>query len=178
LGRMVDVVGGSTFSYLVHTVTLYILRSQMQFDHLGIIVYDLAEGRKVLTDVLGVREWTSEFSDSVNRVCVQFGRGRCGPCYELIAPLSADSPISNALASAHRVINHVAYVVADLEVAGEMFRERGCMPIGQPKPAVAYGGRRIQFFVTSLRFITELIEAPEHTHRFDWGKPGSAYARD
>ena len=35
-----------------------------------------------------------------------------------------------------------------------------------PKPAIAYGGRRIQFFVTPMRFIVELIEAPYHRHEF------------
>jgi methylmalonyl-CoA/ethylmalonyl-CoA epimerase len=35
------------------------------------------------------------------------------------------------------------------------------------RPAIAYGGRLIQFFVAPSRLMIELIEAPEHEHRYE-----------
>jgi methylmalonyl-CoA/ethylmalonyl-CoA epimerase len=46
-------------------------------------------------------------------------------------------------------------------------RAQGCCPAGAPQPAVAYGGRRVQFFVSPLRFVIELIEKPDHMHTFE-----------
>jgi hypothetical protein len=37
---------------------------------------------------------------------------------------------------------------------------------GTPKLAVAYEGRNIQFLMSPLNFIVELIEHPEHEHVF------------
>ena len=43
-------------------------------------------------------------------------------------------------------------------------RSVGCVATGDPRPAVAYGGHMVQFWVSPLRFIVELVEAPEHEH--------------
>ncbi len=40
------------------------------------------------------------------------------------------------------------------------------MPTGPATQAVAYGGHRVQFLITPLAFIIELIEAPNHTHEY------------
>jgi hypothetical protein len=32
------------------------------------------------------------------------------------------------------------------------------MPLGEPRPAVAFGGARVIFFLTPLRMIVELVE--------------------
>jgi hypothetical protein len=42
--------------------------------------------------------------------------------------------------------------------------DQDCVPTGEPKPAIAYGGRRVQFFFTPLHMIVELIEALDHRH--------------
>ena len=138
----------------------------MQFDHIGLVVRNLADGRAALEALLLVHEWTTEVIDPGNCVCVQFGRDPSGVCYELIAPLGADSPITKALSSGKNILNHVAYLVPDLAVGRERLRAAGAAPTAEPKPALAYGGRSIQFFVTPMRFIIELIEAPGHEHRY------------
>lgn len=87
-------------------------------------------------------------------------------CYEIIAPLHAGSPVSRTLRTGDRILNHLAYRVDDLPHAAEDLRRQGCVPAGEAKPAVAYGGRSIQFFLAPLRFIIELIEAPQHVHAY------------
>lgn len=138
----------------------------MLFDHLGIVVKSLARGRAGISAMLRVTEWSAEFVDAVNGVKLQFGRDASGMCYELLEPLGPDSPVQGALAQGRAILNHVAYQVTDLAAAAAHLQKEGCARTGDPKPAIAYGGCRIQFFVTPMRFIVELIEAPDHRHEF------------
>ena len=138
----------------------------MQFDHLGLVVKSLAKGRKSLTEVFLIQAWTAEFRDEVNGVLLQFGRDPAGVVFELLEPLDESSPVYNALVTGKGILNHIAYRVADLCLNAERMRAAGCAPTSEPKPAVAYGGHKIQFFITPLRLIIELIEAPDHAHEF------------
>ena len=137
------------------------------FDHLGLIVPEIVTGREFLASTLGITHWTPVTDDEGLQVSVQFGSSAAdGLVYELVAPFGERSPIANALRTGKHILNHVAYRTANMEQAGKLLRTQGCYPAGEPQPAVAYEGRRVQFFVTPLRFIIELIEKPEHVHAF------------
>jgi methylmalonyl-CoA/ethylmalonyl-CoA epimerase len=138
------------------------------FDHIGLVVGDLASGRAFLAPALGVRRWTAVFDDTVNGVRLQFGADATGVCYELLEPLGEASPVRRALTTGRAILNHVAYRIGDLDTAAEALMLQDCVATGEPKPAIAYGGRRIQFFMTPLNMIVELIEAPDHQHAYDW----------
>jgi methylmalonyl-CoA/ethylmalonyl-CoA epimerase len=138
--------------------------SGLQFDHIGLVVKDMAEGREFLGGTFGIEEWTEVFEDPGIGVYVQFGRTEDGPCYELIAPLGEQSPVANVVKSGKNVLNHVAYLTPNLDIGGEMLRDKGCGSAGPAKPAVAYGGARVQFWITPQRFMIELVEAPGHQH--------------
>jgi methylmalonyl-CoA/ethylmalonyl-CoA epimerase len=139
---------------------------EVQFDHVGIVVAELRIGRQMLRDHFSVTQWTATFSDTLNDVHVQFGRGSSGPCYELIAPFSARSPVRRVLRTANNITNHLAYRVGDLVAARTGLTEADFVPIGEPKPAIAYGGAAIQFFMSPLFSLVELIEAPDHEHEY------------
>ena len=136
------------------------------FDHSGVVVKTLEKGRRSMQQTLGISEWTAELEDPINGVHVTFGRDPCGVVYELLAPLDAQSPVQGALQSRKNLLNHVAYLVPNLREAAARMRTAGCAPTADPKPAIAYGNRMIQFFVTPLNIIVELIEAPGHCHIF------------
>ena len=138
----------------------------MKFDHAGVVVGQMAAGRDHLSALLGITQWSEEFADPGIGVYVQFGLDPSGMCFELVAPLRDDSPVSRALAVRDRILNHVAYLVPDLEAETARIRRLRCLPAGPAMPAVAYGGKRVQFFVSPLYFIIELIEAPDHAHRY------------
>jgi len=89
-----------------------------------------------------------------------------GPCLELVVPLGDHSPIAGALRGGKHILNHVAYRTSDLTAAGERQRAQGCLAAGDAKAAVAYGGKRVQFWISPLRFMIELVEAPEHRYAF------------
>jgi len=93
-------------------------------------------------------------------VRIQFGVDRSGIRYELVAPLGEDNPVSGVVKSGKNVLNHVAYLVPDLDTAMEKMLAQDAVPLGPPMPAVAFNNRRVVFFYTSLRFIVELIETP------------------
>ena len=134
----------------------------MKFDHIGVITKDLSSGRAALESFLEITGWSAEFPDPINGVFVQFCLDSSGTCYELIAPLGDHSPVTNALSSRRNILNHVAYLVPDLSAARERLRDAGAVPTGDPNPAIAYGGKPIQFFLTPMHFIVELIEATDH----------------
>lgn len=137
-----------------------------RFDHLGLVVKSLDKGRKHLTNILQISDWTEDVTDSVNGVEIQFGRDPTGLVYELLSPIDEQSPVFAALKGGKAILNHVAYVTDDLGAGASHLVRNGCASTRSPKPAIAYGGARIQFFVTPLRTIIELIEAPDHAHCF------------
>ena len=137
-----------------------------RFDHLGLVVKQLIKGRERMSALLCIADWTGPIEDVSNGVRLQFGRDPSGVVYELLEPLGEDSPVYSALQSGKAILNHVAYRVPDLGAGAAHLAAAGAACVSDPKPAIAYGGRPIQFFVTPLRFIIELIEAPDHVHPF------------
>ena len=148
----------------------------LHFDHVGIVVSDLEEGRAHLQATLGITRWTEAFDDHGIGVRVQFGIAENGPALELIAPLGENSPVALALRTGHRTLNHLAYLTEDIVASAALLAEQGCAAAGPAKPAVAYGGRAVQFFVSPLRFMVELIEAPGFVHEFSAGAESEAGA--
>jgi methylmalonyl-CoA/ethylmalonyl-CoA epimerase len=139
----------------------------LQFDHIGLVVSDMADGRAFLEEMFGLDRWTKVFEDPGIGVYVQFGRTEEGPCYELISPLGEASPVATALKRGINILNHVAYLSRDLDTDAQRLQELGSMMAGPAKPAVAYGGARVQFWITPQRFMVELIEAPGHEHAYE-----------
>ncbi|MHA6334666.1 VOC family protein [Qipengyuania sp. CAU 1752] len=140
--------------------------SHWTFDHLGVVVKSLARGRGTIGPVFGITSWTEEHTDPVNGVRLQFGRDRAGVVYELLEPIGDDSPVAGALKSRKDLLNHVAYLIEDLDRDAAHIRAQGAVPTSEPRPAIAYDGARIQFFMTAAGFVFELIEAPGHSHKF------------
>jgi methylmalonyl-CoA/ethylmalonyl-CoA epimerase len=129
----------------------------MRFDHIGVFVPSLEEGRRHLEGLLGVTRWTEPVDDPGLRVFVQFGLDDSGVRYELVAPNGEKNPVSGALARGANLLNHVAYRVEDLESAMARLRAGGAMPLGPPRPARAFDGASVVFYLTPLRFVVELI---------------------
>ena len=138
----------------------------MRFDHIGIVARTLVDGRNQLGPLFGIAEWTREFLDPLIKVYVQFGRDPSGVCYEIIAPLGDDSPVLRTLRKMDRILNHVAYLVPDLDATGAKLRTLNSVQASEITPAVAYGGARVQFFMTATGFLVELIEDPGHEHSY------------
>ncbi len=138
------------------------------FDHVGLVVKSLVVGRKSLHRIYPSIVWTQPLVDPVNGVEIQFGKDQAGVVHELLVPLDNDSPVATALREKRNLLNHIAYRVPDIEIAATHMKQARCAPAAPAKPALAYGGRLIQFFITPINTIIELIEAIDHVHLFDY----------
>jgi methylmalonyl-CoA/ethylmalonyl-CoA epimerase len=130
----------------------------MRFDHIGIFVPDLSQGHELLSALLPIVRQSEIFRDPLLEVAVQFLYDPSGICYELVAPFGPNNPVDAVLKTGKNVLNHVAYRVDDLDDKLTELRAAGCLPIGEPRPAVAFGGRRVTFLFNPLNFIIELVE--------------------
>lgn len=130
----------------------------MIFDHIGVFVPSLESGRAHLETFLGIKTWHEAVEDPLLKVKVQFGEDTSGIRYEAVAPFGEGDPVTPVLRSGRNILNHVAYRVGDLVGKLAQLREAGGLPLGPPRPAVAFAGKRVAFVLTPLRMVVELIE--------------------
>lgn len=131
----------------------------MEFDHLGVFVKTLEQGRAVLESIVPIAAASDPVHDPLLRVSVQFLRDTSGIRYEIVAPNGQGNPVDAVLSEQRNTLNHVAYRAKDFDAQVARLREARCMPLGEPRPAAAFGGARVMFFLTPLRMIVELIES-------------------
>ena len=130
----------------------------MDFDHIGVIVNRLEDGVAYFKNVLHVNKFTDQIVDPLQKVRLILAYDENDICYELLSPLSDDSPVQFAMVKKTNIINHIAYRVDDLDAQYDFLRKHGHMPLGSATPAIAFGGKRVQFFLNPLNFVVELIE--------------------
>jgi methylmalonyl-CoA/ethylmalonyl-CoA epimerase len=143
------------------------VNSALLFDHVGLLVGDLDAGADVLSNMLKIEGATPRFDDVLLTVSVRFFRDSSGLVYELIAPLGVTSVISGPLKKGSNIINQIAYRTDSILIEKIRLVERGFIALGDPKPALAFGGAHVQFFMSPLGFVVELIEAKNFRHQFD-----------
>ena len=130
----------------------------MKFDHIGVFVPSLGVGRNYLENILQISNWTVPVDDHLQKVSVQFGVDLSGIRYELVAPCGANNPVDPLLKQSKNILNHIAYLVDDLDVSITKLEQERCLLISGPTPAIAFNNQRIAFLYTPLRFVIELIE--------------------
>ena len=130
----------------------------MEFDHIGVFVKDIDIGKMLIAKLLPIIRYSEIFDDPFLQVRVQFLYDSKGICYELVAPFGPENPVDGVLKSRRNIINHVAYKTANLDETLERLRDEGSLPLGEPKKAIAFKGKRVVFLITPMNFIIELIE--------------------
>jgi len=129
-----------------------------KFHHIGLLVKDLAVGLEKLERTIDVASVSEVIVDENLLVLIQFITDKSGVRYELVAPFGVGNPVEQALRSKKNILNHVAYMSQDFDNDFVELRRSGAIPLGMPKQAKAFDGRRVVFFLTSLGFIFELVE--------------------
>ncbi len=135
-------------------------------DHIGLLTRDVDKATAEFARAIGSREATPRFDDEGLTVSVRFLRGPDGIVYEMIAPLGENSIVAGALRKGVSIINQLAYRTASISEDIVALKAQGFMPLGPAKPAIAFGGAHVQFLLSPMGFVVELIEAPDHVHRF------------
>jgi len=133
---------------------------EMTMHHVGIAVANLDQAIEVHQAIFDQRLLRGPYHDPLQHVSVCFMQHPAwgtGPEIELVAPASSKSPISSWL---HKQIGayHICYETGDLDAALAHVRKHHCVVLGTPVPAVAFSGRRVAWFFTPTRQLTELVE--------------------
>jgi len=131
----------------------------LRLHHVGFVVASIEAAAPGFARSMGA-EWDGQIiHDPLQKVRVIFLTTRAGdPQIELIEPAGEDSPVLRFLQEKGGGLNHVCYEVDDLEKELAEFRSRGAIIAKRPKPAVAFGGRRIAWVVTAEKLLVELLE--------------------
>jgi methylmalonyl-CoA/ethylmalonyl-CoA epimerase len=123
----------------------------------GVACRSLEEGEAGLR-ALGYEPAGAQFTDTQLGVKGLFAEGP-GPRLELLAPLEGSTVLDPWLQRGSRMY-HLAYEVDNLDTAVSAAVQADARQITAPTPAVAFGGRRICFFMLGIRLLVELIELP------------------
>jgi methylmalonyl-CoA/ethylmalonyl-CoA epimerase len=99
----------------------------VRLDHVGVAVPDLEAAIEFHQRVFGMRCVHVETNEEqgVREAMMSVGPDPSGGCVQLLAPLSADSPIGRFLDRNGPGVQQVAYTVTDIEAASAALRERG-----------------------------------------------------
>jgi methylmalonyl-CoA/ethylmalonyl-CoA epimerase len=131
----------------------------LRLHHVGFVVASIDDAMPGFVRSM-MAEWDGRsFEDPLQKAKVAFLTTRAGdPQIELVEPLSEDSPVRRFLQEKGGGLHHVCYEVAELERELADFRSRGAVIARRPKPAVAFGGRRIAWVITTEKLLVELLE--------------------
>lgn len=145
---------------------------KMKIHHIGIVVNNINKSLKHYESTnLGIRIG-SIISDPIQEVNVQFllmDTNKPKKLYiELIEPKDESSHINSFLKKGGG-LNHICYEVKNHERAMKSLYKDGARLISDPKPAVAFNGLNICFFMNRDMTIIELIENPDQI-QYDFEK--------
>ena len=130
----------------------------MRIDHIGYAV-------KRIDRALGAFEkigyaFGSVIYDTDRNVMLVFGE-KDGYRIELVAPLDkkTESPVDQYLSNAFGTPYHICYESDDLDRDVEKLQSQRYKVVIEPKPAVAFGGRRVVFMMNIGFGLMEVVEA-------------------
>jgi methylmalonyl-CoA/ethylmalonyl-CoA epimerase len=133
-------------------------------DHVGIAVPDFDEAVRYYADVFGMTVAHEEVNEEQGVREAMLSVGDSGSSIQLLAPLSAASPIAKFLDQRGPGIQQLAYRVRDLDAVSEVLRDRGARLLyDEPKRGTA--GSRVNFIhpKSAGGVLVELVE-PSPTH--------------
>lgn len=133
----------------------------LRFHHIGIATQDL-DGAIACYERLG-HVLHCRVDDPVLDVRVAFltGPHGSGPWFELLAPLGPDGPLKSMLARRSLPSPyHTCYAVDELPLAMSELRAEKFVPLGRPKPALAFDNQKVVFLYNRKIGLIELVERP------------------
>ena len=132
-----------------------ILPSGFEFHHIGCATTSI-ERERTLFEFLGYRLEGELFSDLLQGISGCFLTGP-GPRIELLQNLPGKETLTPWLKSGIKMY-HFAYLVENVVSALTWARSQGAIIVVEPKPSIAFGGRRISFVMFRTELMIEFIE--------------------
>jgi methylmalonyl-CoA/ethylmalonyl-CoA epimerase len=128
-----------------------------RIDHIGVAVEEIEPALELYRDsfelTVAHREIVEE--QGVEAVLLDVGENHV----ELLAPLSADTPVGKFLAAKGPGLHHVAYQVDDIEATLEALKQAGLQLIDQ-QPRTGIRGSRVAFMHprATVGVLTEIVQ--------------------
>jgi methylmalonyl-CoA/ethylmalonyl-CoA epimerase len=143
----------------------------MNLHHIGYAVKNIDPVAASHVNLFGYELSTPVIHDPLQTALVQFLKLSGDSAYlELVAPDGPESKLTNAVKRGGG-LNHLCYIAESLEEAIAHLEENGMKLISDPKPGIAFAGRRICWLVGEDPVPIELVERrDEH----DLCQPGVA----
>ncbi len=130
----------------------------LRLHHVGYVVGSIDETVASFTTSVNGSWNGSVFLDPIQKVRVTFiDTPGTTVQVELVEPAADASPVRAFLATGGG-LHHLCYEVHDCERALRLVRERNGLIVRRPKPAVAFGGRKIAWAITAEKLLIELLE--------------------
>ena len=130
-------------------------RSLGGFHHVGVAVKDIRATARRLASVFGAESESEILHDPNQGVRLQFMRlGNLR--IELLEPAAEPSPL-DAILKRGIALYQICHEVEDLDAELARLSKSGVAVLSPPKPAVAFGGRRVAFVMCD-GLIIELLE--------------------
>lgn len=136
------------------------MEPQLTFHHVGIACRDIAKSQAFYTS-MGYQA-SEVIDDPLQHVRVCFLDKEGAPRLELLEPLDDQSPVARTLATVGVTPYHLCYEVEDMEAAMASLRCQRFLPVKEPLPACAMGGRRVAFMFQKNTGLIELVESVSH----------------
>ena len=129
----------------------------MKIDHIGYAVKRMDRAITAFQQ-LGY-EFEPVIDDADRNVKLAFGN-KDGYRIELVAPLDKkqESPVDQYLSNAIGTPYHICYESSDLDKEVEELKSQGYKVVIEPKPAVAFGNRRVVFMMNIGFGLMEIVE--------------------
>jgi len=136
--------------------------SPTRLHHIGFVVASIDAALPGFIEALGA-SWSGEiFTDAHQKVKITFLATRPGDAQiELVEPDAEHDPVSHFLTRNGPGLHHLCYEVGGLETALVEMRAKGALIAKRPKPAAAFGGRRIAWILTPEKLLVELLESEQ-----------------
>jgi len=127
--------------------------------HIGFAVASISAAAEEFSLCMSARWDGRIFHDPLQRVRVAFftPADLGNPVFELVEPAGETSPVSRFLAK-RAGLHHVCYEVDNLETALGAALAAGWVVVSDPKPAVAFAGRRIAWVCSKHFLLIEFLE--------------------
>jgi methylmalonyl-CoA/ethylmalonyl-CoA epimerase len=130
----------------------------LRLHHVGYVVANIEQTIESFVKSVNGGWNESIFYDPIQKVRVTFiDTPGTSVQIELVEPANEQSPV-RAFSASGGGLHHLCYEVDDCDRTLAKMRERKAMIVRRPKPAVAFGGRKIAWAITAEKLLIELLE--------------------
>ena len=146
----------------------------LNLHHIGYAVKSIDSIAASYVSRYGYELATPIIHDPLQTALVQFLKLRGDSSYlEFVAPDGPESKLANVVKRGGS-LNHLCYIAGPLEATISQLEENGMRLISEPKPGLAFAGRRICWLHGEDRLTIELVERRDDS---DLCQPGLAKSR-